>query len=233
MKRYKGDNMKKIIFIILVLFCLTGCDNNVELEFNENIKAEIKFSFTLDEYKASVNEKNLSDNEAKSRIESMIEFRNAFTDPYSELFEEKTYMNNGKYYNGIYEYSYTYSNFNDNYVLNNCFDDFGVEEDKESIYILAKGNSKCAPFDLKVTADDRMISSNEDEKDGNEYIWNIKKTNNDIYMAISKTPISQDTIIQPKDKSFNFSIADLIYLFIALIIVILVVIIKKKNKESE
>ena len=106
---------------------------------------------------------------------------------------------------GSYEYTYTYANFNDNYVLNNCFDDFGVEEDKESIYILAKGNSKCAPFDLKVTADDRMISSNEDEKDGNEYIWNIKKTNNDIYMAISKTPISQDTIVQPKDKSFNFS----------------------------
>ena len=32
-------------------------------------------------------------------------------------------------------------------------------------------------------------------------------------MAISKTPISQDTIVQPKDKSFNFSTADLIYLF--------------------
>ena len=47
-----------------------------------------------------------------------IQFRNAFTDPYSELFEEKSFMNNGKYYNGVYEYTYTYSNFNDNYILN-------------------------------------------------------------------------------------------------------------------
>ena len=61
--------MKKIIFIILVLFCLTGCDNNVELEFNEDIKAEVKFSFTVDDYKTHANEKNLTDKEAKSRID--------------------------------------------------------------------------------------------------------------------------------------------------------------------
>ena len=224
--------MKKIIFIVLVLFCLTGCDNNVELEFNEDIKAEVKFSFTVDEYKTHANEKNLTDKEAKSRIDSIIAFRNAFTDPYSELFEEKTYMNNGNYYNGIFEYTYTYENFNDNSVLNNCFEDFAVEENEESIYILAKGTSNCAPFKLVVKADNRMLSSNEHEKDDNEYIWNIKEKDNDIYMAISKIAIDQDNIVEPKDKAALFSGADLIYLLIALAIVVAVVVIKKKNKES-
>ena len=224
--------MKKIIFIFLVLFCLTGCDNNVEFDFNEDIDAKVKFSFTVDDYKKYSGEKNLSDNEAKSRIDAIIQFRNTFTDPYSELFEEKSFMNNGKYYNGVYEYTYTYSNFNDNYILNNCFEDFGVEEDDENIYILAKGKSNCAPFNLIVKADDRMISSNENEKDGNEYIWNVKESNNDVYIAISKVAINQENIIQPKEKTSLFSIMDLIYLVIALIIVIVTVILKKKNKES-
>lgn len=219
--------MKKIVIIFLLLFCLTGCANNVELDFNEDIKAKVSLSFTLDEYKTHSEEKNLSDAEAKSRIESLIEFRNAFTDPYSDLFEEKSFENNGKYYKGVYEYTYTYSNFNDNSVLNNCFEYFGVEEDEESIYILAKGESKCAPFDLIVKADDRMLSSNENDKDGELYIWNIQKLNNDIYMAISKTAIDKT------EKEHNlFSVMDIIYLLVALIIAIVALVLKKKIKNQ-
>ena len=29
--------MKKLVFIFLVLFCLTGCDNSVEFEFDEEV----------------------------------------------------------------------------------------------------------------------------------------------------------------------------------------------------
>ena len=42
--------MKKIVFIFLMLFCLTGCANSVEFDFNEDIKAKVSLSFTLDEY---------------------------------------------------------------------------------------------------------------------------------------------------------------------------------------
>ena len=101
MKRYKkGDNMKKLVFIFLMLFCLTGCANSVELNFNEDINTKINLSFTLDEFKARLNEPNLSDSEAKSRIESIRNFRNAFTDPYSDLLEEKSFGNNGRKYIG-------------------------------------------------------------------------------------------------------------------------------------
>ena len=124
---------------------------------NEDIKAKVSLSFTLDEYKARLAEPNLKDEEVRSRIESIIEFRNAFTDPYSELFEEKSFATNGKNYKGVYEYTYTYTNFSDNSVLNNCFENFGVQEDKEKIYIFAEGKSKCAPFKLIVISSSLML----------------------------------------------------------------------------
>lgn len=220
--------MKKIVIIFLMLFCLTGCANSVEFDFDKDIKTKVSLSFTLDDYKAHIDEKNISDAEARSRIEALIDFRNAFTDPYSDLFEEKSFMNNGRNYKGVYEYTYTYSNFNDNSVLNNCFEYFGVEEEDDSLYIFASGESKCAPFKLIVKADDRMLSSNEDDKKENEYIWNVKELNNDIYMVISKTTISET-----KAKPNFFNVMDIICIVIALIIGAVAFILNKKFKESE
>ena len=219
--------MKKIVFIFLMLLFLTACNNSVELEIDEDIKTKVNLSFTLEEYKAHSNEPNLSDAEARARIQSIIEFRNAFTDPYSDLFEEKSFATNGKQYKGVYQYTYTYSNFNDNSILNNCFESFGVKEEEGSLYIFAEGKSKCAPFKLIVKTDDRMISSNEDNKDGNQYIWNVKETNNDIYMAISKTIVNK-----PKANPNPFNVADLICCVIALLIGGIVFVINKKFKES-
>ena len=223
--------MKKIVFIFLMLFCLTGCANSVEFDFNEDIKAKVSLSFTLDEYKARLAEPNLKDEEVRSRIESIIEFRNAFTDPYSELFEEKSFATNGKNYKGVYEYTYTYTNFSDNSVLNNCFENFGVQEDKEKIYIFAEGKSKCAPFKLIVKAEDRMVSSNENSKDGNLYIWNIKELNNDVYMVISKATLSKPIIVS--EKSSFLGVMDLVCLIIAVIICVVVFVLNKKFKESD
>lgn len=220
--------MKKIVFIFLMLLCLTGCDNSVEFNFDKDIKTKVSLSFNLDEYKARLDEKNLSDEEVKAQIESMIDFRNAFTDPYSDLFEEKSFVNNGKNYKGVYEYTYTYSNFNDNSILNNCFENFGVEEDKDRLYIFAEGKSKCAPFKLIVKADDRMISSNENVKDGNLYIWNIEEQDNDIYMSISKTTTNK-TKIEPS----YFNVMDLICCLVALVIGAVVFVLNKKFKESD
>ena len=195
------------------------------------IKAKVSLSFTLDEYKVRLAEPNLKDEEVRSRIESIIEFRNAFTDPYSELFEEKSFATNGKNYKGVYEYTYTYTNFSDNSVLNNCFENFGVQEDKEKIYIFAEGKSKCAPFKLIVKAEDRMVSSNENSKDGNLYIWNIKELNNDVYMVISKATLSKPIIVS--EKSSFLGVMDLVCLIIAVIIGVVVFVLNKKFKESD
>lgn len=230
--------MKKLVFIFLVLFCLTGCDNSVEFEFDDDIKTKVSVSFTLDEYKARLDEPNLSDDEIKSRIQSMIDFRNAFTEPYSDLFEEKSFVNKGNSYNGVYEYTYTYSNFNDSSVLNNCFESFGVHEEKDKFYVFLSGKSKCAPFKLIVKADNRMLSSNENVKDGNKYVWNVQESNNDIYMTISKTTINDKTpskkpTKEKEKKSSTFDVIDIIGIVVALIVGVVVFIVNKKFKESD
>ena len=68
-----------------------------------------------------------------------------------------------------------------------------------------------------------MLSSNEDRKINNEYIWNITEENNDVYMTISKEKVD----------SSSFSIWNLIYLIIILILGIVVFAINKKMKESD
>ena len=226
--------MKKLVFIFLLLFCLTGCANSVELDIAEDIKTKVSLSFTLEEYKTSLSDSNLTDEEVKSRIDSMFDFRHAFTDPYSDLFEEKSYENNGNSYSGVYEYTYTYSNFNDNSVLNNCFEYFGVQEDKNRLYIFATGKSTCAPFKLIVKADNRMVSSNENSKDGNAYIWDVKEKDNDISIIISKTVIKEPTVKQEaKTETKTFNAVDIVGIVIAIIVVIVALFVNKKFKESD
>ena len=224
--------MKKIVFIFLVLFCLTGCENSVEFDFNEDIKTTVSLSFTLGDYKSHLNEQNLDDDEIATRIKSIIDFRNAFTDPYSDLFEEKGFASVGNYYSGVYEYTYTYTNFNDNSILHNCFEYFGVKEDENRLYIYVAGKSKCAPFKLIVKADGRMLSSNENVKNGNQYIWNVQESNNDIYMTISKKATTKNGTKKRKEKSSLFSVTDVIFCIVALMIGVGVVFLNKKFKES-
>jgi hypothetical protein len=213
--------MKKLIFIFLILFFLTGCNNSVEFDFNEDIDANINLSFTLDEYKKY---SDLEDeDELKSSIDAIRDDREAFVVGNHELFEEKSFINNNNYYNASYEYTYTYANFANNSVLNICFEYFGTKEDEKTIYLSLKGKSMCAPFKLIVKADNRIINSNENIKQGNEYIWNIQELNNDIYIAISKTEI----------VSSSFNVLNLIYVITAIVIGVVTFILNKKFRESK
>ena len=74
-----------------------------------------------------------------------------------------------------------------------------------------------------------MISSNENSKEENQYIWKIKEENNDIYMAISKKPTTTKIKVEPS----SFNVVDLICCIVALLIGIAAFVINKKYKESE
>ena len=76
-----------------------------------------------------------------------------------------------------------------------------------------------------------MVSSNENSKDGNLYIWNIKELNNDVYMVISKATLSKPIIVS--EKSSFLGVMDLVCLIIAVIICVVVFVLNKKFKESD
>ena len=83
-----------------------------------------------------------------------------------------------------------------------------------------------------------MLSSNENVKDGNKYVWNVKESNNDIYMTISKTTINEKTpskkpTKEKEKKSSTFDVIDIIGIVVALIVGVVVFIVNKKFKESD
>jgi len=81
-------------------------------------------------------------------------------------------------------------------VLSSCFEYFLVDEDDNAIYVSLSGKSICAPFELNVIAQNRMIKNNATSNINNKYTWNINYDNNDIYMAISKNKLdSQSSMI--------------------------------------
>ena len=95
-----------------------------------------------------------------------------------------------------------------------------MNEEKDAYYIKASGNSSCNGAKLIVTSYDRMISNNSDNVKNNDYIWNIKEKNNDIYFSISKTPMSTSST----------SILYIIYFAIGIVLAFIAYILKRKYK---
>jgi len=215
--------MKKILLIFCIMFLLTGCSNSVNFDFKDNIDMKINLSFTLNEYKAYSNRNSnpfSDDEEARSSIEAIRNDSEAFINGNNVLLNEKSFINNGNNYLAVYEYTYSYSTFSKNSILNSCFDFFGVEEDNDNVYVSLSGNSVCAPFKLSIKADNRMINNNSNNIQNNEYIWNIKEKDNNVYFAISKTPMNDMTI----------NSLYIVYFILGLVIAFIAYIIKKRNK---
>ena len=216
--------MKKII-LILTLLLLTGCANTVSINFNNDINMNVKLSFTLEEYRYYLNRNSnetLSKEEASSAITALrTDELDAFIEGNSDTFKEKRYSLVDENYNLEYEYTYNYSNFDNNSILNKCFENFNYVEDNDNIYINISGKSICSPFKLSIKADNKMIANNADKKVNNEYLWNVLENNNNIYMTISKNNI----------KSSN-TLYIILFMFAIILSFVLVVIRNKYNKNN-
>lgn len=191
--------MKKLLFLLVCVILLTGCEASIKYNFDQYIESNVSASFTLDEYKVFANNHYGNDfgyeddSVLRQNIESSKSSINAFINNNSTFYHLISYSSNGSY-NGSYKYTYTYSNFKDNYFMNYCFDNFIMNEDNDAYYIKASGNSVCSGAKIIITTQDRMINHNSDSVSNNNYIWNIKESNNNIYFSISKTPMSNTGI---------------------------------------
>ena len=221
-----GGIMKKILMLLIGMILLTGCEANIKYNFDQNIESNIDASFNINEYRVFANNNYGNDfgyseeNVLRENIESSRSNINAFVNNNSTFYKPISYSTNNGIYSEKYKYTYTYSNFKDNYFLNYCFDNFIMNEEKDAYYIKASGNSSCNGAKLIVTSHDRMISNNSDNVKNNDYIWNIKEKNNDIYFSISKTPMSTSST----------SILYIIYFAIGIVLAFIAYILKRKYK---
>ena len=192
--------MKRLLMLFVCLILLTGCEANIKYKFGENIESTISASFNINDYKTFANNNygndfgNQEDSVLRQSIERSRSTINAFINNGSTFYNPISYSNANGIYNGSYKYTYTYSNFKDNYFLNACFDNFLVQEDSGAYYFKISGNSTCAGAKLTISTDNRMINNNSTNVKNDEYSWNIKESNNDIYFAISKIPMSDSSI---------------------------------------
>lgn len=220
--------MKKIISLLALVVLMTGCSTKLETNFKDNtIELSYNSTFTQDEFKEEYNGNVSHDFTITEANETVIKdiLDNssylAFKDNNSELLTLNKFENNNGEYNISYNYLYRYDNFNNNYLYNDCFEYFTFYEDMHYRYYKLNGEYTCGKTNnLKFTlkSDYKVMGNNNDTRGNDEYIWNIKETNNDIYFAISKDHKEEKGIVS-KWQIIGFS---------AIIVLMIVVLITLK-----
>lgn len=203
--------MKKYILLVLILILCSGCEINYNLDIDEkNIKENIKFNVTEQDY----NEYN--DNQEEKLTEDLYEVFEeqhipVFINDYS-TFHKKI---SNKINNGLdleYSYDYDYINFSKSYLINNCFENYVVLNEKDYYYIKAYGSFSCYydKTNIKINTKYKVISNNADSVENGTYIWKIddnNRNNVNIVFQMSKNELRKNTI---NEDNFNYTLITII-----------------------
>lgn len=181
--------MKKIIFIISILFLLSGCTSSYNLEIKN------------DEFIESIDVKILNEEIPSSEVISEIEVDDQIT-PFLENKYPAFFSDKEKYYDKTVNYNendidvnlsykYTAEEFKNANSLNTCFNNL-VFDDVESYYIHAYGEFYCLYSEemyINIKTDNKVLMSNAHKIEGNVYSWKIDASNKndiDIEFEVSK-----------------------------------------------
>lgn len=190
--------MKKIVFLVLGCFLVTGCSSDYELKVNKySMEENVEFTLKDDDYdKANlinglfkISDINY-DNENEMGRFVIDKLRNDKLSPGDNL---EGFYNKEKRNNKI-SLSYIYKNddYNSSYIFNNCFGDIYYDSTDDYYVINGYNSFKCLIKDkvsVSIKSDYRVIDNNADKIRGNEYIWYFDRKNNinhDLYIQISK-----------------------------------------------
>ncbi len=221
--------VKKLLVLLIVMFCLTGCDVNYNLVINEDSFDE---TITMSFLKSQTNYDDLS---AYLRGKTPATLNSGETRYYDSDISE-----DANYYNLIYKFNHDSTSINNAYFIRNCYPNFEIINTDDKIE-LSSGNEfmcfngddglKADSVNINITTDLKVLNNNADNVSGNTYTWNIDETNYNnkpINMQIQK-PVKIENIIEENDSSFT-----LIFVIIVVLISILVVylIIRFKTKKN-
>jgi len=158
----------KKIFLVLIVLLLSGCSVEYRLNFNDNNLEEI---VTL----------NIMNNE-KNKIEELKQNQvYAISDVMSQQLYDVTYEDNKV----IYKYNYSFETIKRALYINQCFDAIGFTKENDEYIILTSEGFNCmnysyVPVDgvtVKITSNRKVIDSNADKVNNDEYIWEINDQN--------------------------------------------------------
>lgn len=223
----------RIIGLILAVFFVTGCEVNYELDFTDDVLDE-KISVVLSE--------DENTNENLERMDFTAE-NEAFA--ISKRTDQRLYNYTRKKNTGIFTYSYNIDDFNNNHIIDQCYDLFNFVQTDDGYSLTTSDTFRCGAFNympvdrynIVITTNKEVLNSNADKIEGNKYIWEIE-TNGEV--AIKK-PIkimfsykTQQDLLRDKlkDSADYVLIGILCVLFVGIVSVLVIFTIKNRRNQG-
>ncbi len=202
----------KIVFVLLIVFIMTGCTAEFKINVGETISEELILKAdTESEYKTFIeNQKNYPIN--KYYNDKNVE---AYVTGYQNNVSYYDFQSNDDDFSLNYKSTFSISKASTSNIVNKCFEKYELVESKDELYISAE-NFQCLKNGLNVAkvtlvTDYNILYSNADSQDSNELMWYINSSNYEnkslkvnLYKKVNDTSESNKTIDnENKDNSDN------------------------------
>lgn len=228
--------MKKIVLFLSLLFLVSGCSINYNLEFSgEDILEEIDFSLTeseYDEWNSNQSEKFEEDGYVYFNSQQLL----AFSDDYEEL-HKRILNRNGNSYDVNYSYKYNYKNYNRSMVIDSCFSEYNILNKDDYYYVKLDGPFTCFYDDMNINIKtDRKVIHTNGEYNNGVYTWKITEDNFkdfELIFHIDKDEVFDELeVIDDVKKENNIQISDIIWIIILGAAFVGLIILSKKFKQT-
>ncbi len=227
--------MKKVIFLSMVLFMLSGCTIKYDLDLTtpnaaiENL--EILETDLNNEYFNTI--KNYTGN-----------IRAIYSDQDSDSYEKDP---NLEYYNVtnnsddskanlIISYPFTTEEFTNSNIINTCYDNVTFYNTNDKIDIRTSNEFLCfekyisaGEVEVNIKTNQKILNNNADNITDNVYTWKINRSNA-YQKPIILSNIENSTQEETKEENTQLNLIIILSVIGAFIIVIIMVIINKNHK---
>lgn len=216
---------KKILLLIIILFSLTGCTVEYNVEINTNSIKEDNIVYINNSNKDNI----------KQKVEELV---NNYTGPTNSLgMYEQTIVEKNNNFGMSYKKEYSdIEDYNNSLSFSLCYDNYKLIKEKEKIIISTSERFNCfnkykeldnVTINIKSNLD--VLSSNADVINDNIYTWHINKEN-----ASNK---NINIVFKPNTESNKqgkiisaFVLVLLSFIIFGIIILLIRLISKRKNK---
>ena len=214
--------MKKLFFVIIALFILTGCEANYNLTIEDNGVIE-SCDFLIK--KTDDNERTLDDY-YNTKYLSYYDI-----DAGKDYNYEKKRIDDGKYIGMNLSFAYSGANYQKSSMLDRCFYKKSFIKTKDYIILYTEEGASCFYKDetklldslnVNIKTDLNVVENNADSVKGNVYTWKFTKDN------FSKKNI---LIKIKRSGKFNF-IPFIVILIILSVFLIIFIRVRNINKKS-
>ena len=182
--------MKKTIFLVLILFLISGCTVEYDLYINGN---EFNENFKIIETNTSLFDKSISESY------TMRQYFNRLVEPdFYSYDDSKRKLIDKDNELGI-SYKKKTQNFSTSDIFNQCYNDSRITKNDKTVIIDTGDDFSCYNYydnieSIKVTikTNNKVLTNNADMIDGKKYIWNITESGNKriIFSYIEKEKVN-------------------------------------------